>query len=73
MPGAINFAMSDVYGGIMGTTEMTQPEAADQNALVDDQKSGEQVQNTTTTKPGPILMALALIFVIAIIAGVVMK
>lgn len=73
MPGALNFYMSDIYGGIQGTTEVTQPEAADQQALVDDQKSGEQVENTTSTKPGPILLALALIFVIAIVAGGVMK
>ena len=41
MAGAINFAMTDVYGGIWGTTETTIPEANDQQALVDDQKAAD--------------------------------
>ena len=44
MPGAINFCMSDIYGGYgMDTTTATVPDADDQNALTD--------TSTATTKP----------------------
>lgn len=68
MTGAINFAMSDIYGGVWGTTEQTVPEASDQQALVDDQKASAQVANTEK-KPFPVLLALALIFIIALVVG----
>ena len=70
--GAVNFAMSDLYGGIFGTTEMTIPEASDQKALVDDQKAGEAVSEAGTKKT-PILLALGLIIVLALVLGMVRK
>lgn len=68
MAGAINFAMSDIYGGIWGTTEQTVPEAADQQAIVDDQKSVATVKNTEK-KTAPVLLALVLIFIVALVVG----
>ena len=68
MAGAIHFAMTDIYGGYAGTTETTIPEAADQTALVDDQKAVADVQNTNK-KNIPILLAVVLIFVVALVAG----
>lgn len=68
MSGAINFAMSDIYGGIWGTTETTIPEANDQNALVDDQKAAATVSNSGR-KTMPIFAAIVLVIVIAFIAG----
>ena len=68
MSGAINFAYSDIYGGIWGTTEETIPEASDQNALVDDQKATASV-STSGKKTLPIFAALALVVVLAFIAG----
>lgn len=68
MSGAINFPMSDLYGGIWGTTETTIPEAADQNALPDDQKAAEAV-STDAPKRVPILLALALFVVLVILFG----
>ena len=68
MSGAINFPMSDVYGGIWGTTEDTIPEANDQKALVDDQKVAAAVSDSGR-KSKPILLALIVIVILAIIAG----
>lgn len=68
MSGAINFAMTDIYGGFSGTTEETIPEAADQQAIVDDQKTAAQYQNTTK-KPLPVVAALALVAVLALVIG----
>ena len=70
--GTSYFAMSDLYGGIYGTTETTIPEANDQNALVDDQKASEAVSENGTKKT-PILLALGLIVVIAIVLGMVKR
>lgn len=68
MSGAINFPMSDLYGGVWGTTETTIPEAADQKALVDDQKAAATVSESGR-KSMPILAAIGVIIVIAFIAG----
>ena len=68
----LKFAMSDLYGGIFGTTEKTIPEAEDQIALVDDQKASAAVSESGTKK-APILLALALIVIIALIIGAVGK
>lgn len=70
MAGAINFAMSDIYGGIWGTTETTIPEANDQQALVDDQKAAEAVSDSGK-KQFPIAIAIVLILAVAIVAGAV--
>ena len=68
MPGAVNFAMSDIYGGVWGTTETTIPEANDQNALVDDQKAAVSVSEDGK-KRVPILAAIVLVIVIAFLVG----
>lgn len=68
MAGAINFAMTDIYGGFAGTTEDTIPEANDQKAIVDDQKSAAQYQDTQK-KPFPVLLALGLVLIVAVVIG----
>lgn len=68
MAGAINFAMSDVYGGIYGTTELSIPEADDQKSLVDDQKISSDVSEVGKKK-FPMLLAIVLIIVIAVLFG----
>lgn len=68
MAGAINFAMSDIYGGVWGTTEETIPEVTDQQALVDDQKAAADVSDSGK-KSMPIALALLLIVVLAFIVG----
>ena len=65
----MNFAMSDIYGGIWGTTELTIPEPNDQKALVDDQKTADTVSNTGKKKI-PVGLALVVILIIAVLAGV---
>lgn len=70
MSGAINFLMSDVYGGVFGTTELTIPEANDQKALVDDQKAAE-VASPAGQKRFPMGLAVLLIIGIIIISGAV--
>lgn len=68
MAGAINFSMTDIYGGFAGTTEDTIPEANDQQAIVDDQKSAAQYQDTQK-KPFPVLLALGLVLIVAVVIG----
>lgn len=70
MAGAINFAMTDVYGGVWGTTETTIPEANDQQALVDDQKAADDV-SAGGKKKFPVAMALIAVLAIVIISGAV--
>lgn len=70
MAGAINFAMSDIYGGVWGTTEATIPEAADQTALVDDQKAAGAISETGK-KQFPVAAAIILVIIIAVIMGAV--
>ena len=70
MSGAVHFYMADIYGAGFSTTEETIPEAKDQNALVDDQKAAAEVADPTTNKKKfPILLAVALVLIIAAIAG----
>ena len=68
MAGAINFAMSDIYGGVCGTTEETIPEANDQQALVDDQKAAVSVSESGK-KSVPIALAIVLVIIVAFIVG----
>ena len=63
-----NFFMSDVYGGIYGTTELTIPEAADKQALVEDEKEAVKTENSHT-KAFPILIAVIAIFGVALLMG----
>ena len=62
------FYMSDVYGGVNGTTEMTIPEAADKQALVDDDKSAAETAPSSVKKT-PIFLAIGMIFIAAIALG----
>ena len=64
----MNFAMSDIYGGVWGTTETTIPEADDQKALVDDQKASAAVSESGK-KTIPIFAAIVLIVILAFVAG----
>lgn len=63
------FFMSDVYGGIWGTTEQTIPESADKQALVDDDTKSAAQTEDSTNKTVPVLLAVALIFVLALVLG----
>ena len=69
MAGAINFMMSDVYGGIFGTTELTVPEASDHAALVDDEKMAAEAK--AMPKKFPFGLAVLVILVLVILLGVV--
>lgn len=69
MSGAINFAMSDIYGGIWGTTEQTIPEAADHAALVDDEKIAAEAN--TQQKKFPLGMTAVVIIGLVILFGMV--
>lgn len=66
MSGAINFAMTDIYGGYAGTTETTVPEDNDKNVLVDESK---QVTSTEVKKSAPIYLGIILILIIAVVMG----
>lgn len=62
---AINFAASDIYGGVFGTTELTIPEANDQKALVDDQKASAEV---APGGRGKLPIGIAIIVIVAVVA-----
>lgn len=66
----MNFAMTDVYGGVWGTTELSIPDANDQKALVDDQKTASAVSETGK-KRVPIALVLVAVIGVVILAGVV--
>lgn len=68
---AINFAMSDIYGGYAGTTEATIPDADDQNALTDVSTDNTRpiktsVKNATGSK---MWLAIALILIAVVVIG----
>lgn len=63
---AINFAMSDIYGGMAGTTETTVPEEADKKVLPDDTNVAVK---DTTKKSSHLYLSIILIVVIAVIMG----
>ena len=67
--GAINYAMSDIYGGMAGTTEMSIPEAEDQQALVDDQKASDTTHKTTSNKGKIFISIILVLIVVAVIGG----
>ena len=62
------FFMSDVYGGVFGTTEMTIPEAADKQALVDDPQADVEVSTSSVNYKG-IVGAVILVACLALILG----
>lgn len=68
MAGTMNFLYGDVYGSGYSTTEETVPEAADQNALVDDQKAAETV-SLDGKKKMPVLLAVVLVIALAFLIG----
>lgn len=63
------FFMSDVYGGVWGTTEMTIPEAQDKQALVDDHDAEAHVEATSTSSTKGIIGAVILIVCAALFLG----
>lgn len=65
--GAINYAMTDIYGGFAGTTETTVPEETDKKVLVDDVK---QSNTESTKKSTPIYLAIIMVVILAVIMGV---
>ena len=64
------FFMSDVYGGVWGTTEMTIPEAADKQALVDDHEADTATESSAVNTKG-IVGAVVLIVCAALFLGAV--
>ena len=66
--GGLYFAMSDIYGGTAGTTELSIPDTDDQNSLVDDQKASATVQPETSNK-WRILLAVLLVLIFVIVIG----
>ena len=67
--GAVNFAMSDIYGLGAGTTETTVPEHEDQVALVDDQKATDTVNTEYTGNKWKVIFSILLILVLVIVLG----
>lgn len=67
--GALNFGMADLYpGATWDTTVLTNPEAADQQALVDDQKASAEVSQNPQKK-FPIFLAIGLVLILAVVFG----
>mgnify|MGYP003535129224 CR=1 FL=1 len=67
---AINFPMSDIYGGGMGTTEMTVPDADDQNALTDTENKNKAVAKTVgVTSNTKFYLGIALVLILVIVLG----
>ena len=64
--GAINYAMSDIYGGFAGTTETSIPEDADQQVLTDESKQTTTVESKKTI---PVYLAIILIVILVVIIG----
>ena len=64
----MNFTYGDIYGVGFSTTEETIPEAADQQALVDDQKVAATA-SVDGQKKFPVLLAVVLLVVMAFIIG----
>lgn len=64
--GAINYAMSDIYGGFAGTTETSIPEDADQQVLTDESKQTTTVESKKTI---PLYLAIILIVILVVIIG----
>lgn len=69
--GAINYAMTDLYGGYAGTTEMTIPDADDQNALTDTSTTNTTPIAKGVTESSNIRMylAIALVLILVIVIG----
>lgn len=68
MNGAVNFLYGDVYGAGWSTTEETVPEAADQNALVDNEKAAESA-SVNGQKRFPVLLAVVVLLALAFVIG----
>lgn len=64
---AINYPMSDIYGGGMGTTEMTVPDPDDQNALTDTENKNKAVAKYAVGKTTNTKFYLGLVFLIGLI------
>lgn len=69
--GAINYSMTDIYGGYAGTTEMTIPDADDQNALTDTSTTNttpiaKGVKESSNTR---MYLAIALVLILVVVIG----
>ena len=64
---AINYAMSDIYGGMVGTTEITVPDESDKKVL--ETEDTKTVVKETTKKSSHLYLTIVLIVVIAVIMG----
>lgn len=64
----MNFTYGDIYGAGWSTTEETIPEAADQQALVDDQKAALSA-SIDGTKKFPVLLGVLLLIILAFVIG----
>lgn len=64
---AINYPMSDIYGGGMGTTEMTVPDPDDQNALTDTENKHKSVARYAVKETSNTKFYLGLLFVLILI------
>lgn len=63
------FTYGDIYPNMgMDTTETTVPEAADQQALVDDQKAAEAA-SVDGKKKFPVLLSVLLVIILAFVIG----
>ena len=64
----MNFTYGDIYGAGWSTTEETIPEAADQQALVDDQKTAA-IASVDGGKRFPVLLGVLLLIILAFVIG----
>lgn len=64
----MNFRYGDVYGAGWSTTEETVPEAADQNALVDNERAAEDASKAGQKK-FPVLLSVVLLIALAFVIG----
>lgn len=70
--GAINFSMTDIYGGYAGTTEMTIPDNDDKQALTDTSttQNAPVIKNTLAhTSTFKMYLAIALVLILVIVIG----
>ena len=68
--GAINFALTDIYGGYAGTTEMTIPDNDDKEALADTSNTVPVVSNTLKNSSNTkMYLAISLVLILVIVIG----
>lgn len=70
--GAINFSMTDIYGGYAGTTEMTIPDNDDKKALTDTstvQNAPVITNNLSHSSNLKLYLAIVLVLILVIVIG----